>query len=425
MKIDNSLDNSSTKSVPSVSQSEARLTGISTEALIALHETDGVGRISIAQILLYGSAKGKGSLRHAADFLAGDWREMGLSSRQAAAIVANMGPVAAERRNRRHEARNIQVITYLDKEYPVLLSQISDPPWVLYYIGNWKLVHNPTIAIVGTRLATGYGRKMTEDIAKGCAQRMTVVSGLARGIDAAAHSGALRATYGTIAVLAGGVDYCYPPENKAIYRDLAQFGLILSESAPDTILRPGLFPLRNRIIAGLSYGVIVVEAAQRSGALITADLAIGYDRDVFIVPGQVTSPRSKGALEYFRKGAHPVLDETDIFQAYSHRLPESTKLDSTHEAFPESLPFPLALTDDENRIYHFLLDQPCSIDELAIQSGMTFGHLHSVLLSLLIKDITFFIFVIIPMFTRCIYSKFLEIPLLKPHLINYPQVMHI
>jgi DNA processing protein len=286
---------------------------------------------------------------------------------------------------RRHEERGIRFVTYLDDNYPNMLYEISDPPWVLYYIGNWELVRNPAIAIVGTRLATGYGRKVTEDISAGCAERMTVVSGLARGIDTAAHSGALHAPCGTIAVLAGGVDYCYPPENKALYRELSTQGLIVSESPPDTVLRPGLFPLRNRIIAGLSYGVIVVEAAHKSGALITADLALGYNRDVFVVPGQITSPRSKGALEYFRKGANPVLDETDIFQAYSYILPERSASLPKEEAPSEPVPQLLGLTSDEALVYDILLDQPHSIDELTIVSGMTFGHLHSVLLSLLIK----------------------------------------
>lgn len=176
------------------------------------------------------------------------------------------------------------------------------------------------------------------------------------------------------------------PENKALYRDLIQQGLILSESPPDTILHPGLFPLRNRIIVGLSYGVIVVEAAHRSGALITADLALGYNRDVFVVPGQITSPRSKGALEYFRKGAHPVLDERDIFEAYAYRLPPiipPSPIAADAQEEPDSSSE--NLTSDELRLYRILLEKACSIDELAKQSGMTFGHLHSVLLSLLIK----------------------------------------
>jgi DNA processing protein len=371
--------------IRSVSKSEAIFTGISRDALIALHETDGVGRLSIAKIFLYGLSKGKGSLREAFDFLAGDWKDMGLHAGQASAIAVNMRPESVERRMRRHEERGIRFVTYLDDNYPNMLYEISDPPWVLYYIGNWELVRNPAIAIVGTRLATGYGRKVTEDISAGCAERMTVVSGLARGIDTAAHSGALHAPCGTIAVLAGGVDYCYPPENKALYRELSTQGLIVSESPPDTVLRPGLFPLRNRIIAGLSYGVIVVEAAHKSGALITADLALGYNRDVFVVPGQITSPRSKGALEYFRKGANPVLDETDIFQAYSYILPERSASPPKEEASSEPIPRLLGLTSDEALVYDILLDQPHSIDELTIVSGMTFGHLHSVLLSLLIK----------------------------------------
>ncbi|MCD9023349.1 DNA-processing protein DprA [Cohnella silvisoli] len=371
--------------VRSVTKSEALFTGITREALIALHETDGVGKLSIANILLYGLSKGKGALRFAFDFLAGDWRDMGLHAKQAASIVANMRPEAVERRLRKHEERGMRLVTYLDHDYPEMLFQISDPPWVLYYRGNWELVRNPAIAIVGTRLATGYGRKVTEDIAAGCAQRMTVVSGLARGIDAAAHSGALRAPYGTIAVLAGGVDHIYPPENKALYHDLVEQGLIVSEIPPDTILRPGLFPLRNRIIAGLSYGVIVVEAAKESGALITADLAIGYNRDVFVVPGQITSPRSIGALEYLRKGAIPVLDETDVFRAYSYILPTKPGNPEAEEASKQTSMPTSNLTSDEALIYNFLLDQPFSIDELTIRSGMTFGHLHSVLLSLLIK----------------------------------------
>ncbi|QMV40182.1 DNA-processing protein DprA [Cohnella cholangitidis] len=383
MKSESELDETTKARV--VSRSEARMTGISRDTLIALHETEGVGRITIANILLYGAAKGSGSLRHVPDFLAGDWRDMGLSAKQAAAVVDNLREEASERRIRKLEERDIQVITYLDDEYPELLAQISDPPWVIYYKGNWELVRNPAIAIVGTRLATGYGRKVAEDLGAGCAQRMTVVSGLARGVDTAAHLGALHARNGTIAVVAGGVDHCYPPENKALYRDLLHQGLILSESPPDTILHPGLFPLRNRIIVGLSYGVIVVEAAHRSGALITADLALGYNRDVFVVPGQITSPRSKGALEYFRKGAHPVLDESDIFEMYAYRLPPIPSSPKAADAPEEPVSPSENLTPDELRLYRILLEKACSIDELAKQSGMTFGHLHSVLLSLLIK----------------------------------------
>ncbi|MFC4307435.1 DNA-processing protein DprA [Cohnella boryungensis] len=373
-------------SVRAVSRAEARETGMPRDVLIALHETEGVGRVSIAAILLYGVMKGKGALRHSRDFLAGDWRDMGLSPRQAFAIEANLRSEAKALRELRPNKDKTAVVTYLDEGYPEMLTHISDPPWVLYCIGRRELFEHPAIAIVGTRMATGYGRKAAETIAAGCSRRMTVVSGLARGIDAAAHASAVSAACGTIAVLAGPVDRCYPPENQALYREIAARGLIVSESPPGTALRPGLFPLRNRIIAGLSYGVVVVEAARRSGALITADLALGYNRDVFVVPGQVTSPRSQGALEYFRKGAHPALDATDIFAAYEHRLPAASLAGQAEERLTEPLESTENLTREESRIYDFLMDGPSSVDDLAALSGMTFGHLHSVLLSLLLKQ---------------------------------------
>jgi DNA processing protein len=373
---------SDTKRIP---LSVALSAEIPREVLIALHETDGVGPLTIDKILLAGINKGKGIWRHAAQLQAGDWRDMGLSQRQASAVVHNLLPESTALRVKKHLDRGISFVTFMDPDYPELLRHIADFPLVLYYKGNWELVHNPTIAIVGTRIATSYGRKVAEDIAAGCAQRMTVVSGLARGIDTAAHLGALRKPFSTIAVLAASVDHCYPPENKALYREIERHGLLISETAPDTQLRPGLFPLRNRIIAGLSHGVIVVEAAERSGALITADLAFGYDRDVFLVPGPLTSPRSEGALKYLRKGGVMVLDETDIFQSYLHILPNIELHHSGVNGLSANPIQPIILSEDETLIYNILLEEPHSIDQLTIQSGMTFGLLHSVLLSLLIK----------------------------------------
>jgi len=378
-------ENGKKENVRVVSLAEARETGMPREVLIALHETEGVGRVTIATIFLYGVMKGPGSLRHTGDFLAGDWRDMGLSARQALAAEKSVRPAARERRRSRHAAGRMGAVAYLDDEYPALLREISDPPWVLYCRGRLELLNRPAIAIVGTRLATGYGRKVAEQFAEGCAGRMTVVSGLAKGIDAAAHRGAVSGACGTIAVLAGGVDRCYPPENAALYRELGMHGLLLSESPPDTILHPGLFPLRNRIIAGLSYGVVVVEAARRSGALITADLAIGYNRDVFVIPGQVTSPRSLGALEYYRKGAHPALDDSDIFQYYEYRLPPAATPETGDGEASGACGEEDELRADELLVYRLILDRPSSVDELAVFSGMTFGHLHSILLSLQIK----------------------------------------
>lgn len=368
-----------------VSKTHVKRTGITRETIIGLHETPGVGGLTIDRIIRFCVVDGRSLLRQPDKLLADDWRAMGLHSKQANAIVDNLRPEMMKRRAQIHVNKEMNVLTYLDDDYPELLTHISDPPWVLYCKGNIELFRTPAIAIVGTRIATMYGRKMAEELAAGCATRMTVVSGLARGIDTAAHMGALKQHCSTIAVMAGPLDVCYPPENKALYREIAAQGLLVTETPPDLPLAPGMFPLRNRIIAGLAYGVIVVEAADRSGALITADLAFNYGRDVFIVPGPLTSPKSAGALEYTRKGGVVILDETDIFLLYKSILPEPSEQNDVHPKASNFRKTKMNLSSDESTIYDLLLDQPRSIDELTTISGMTIGLLRSVLLSLLIK----------------------------------------
>lgn len=374
------------KNRPKLSFEDVCRSGMTRELLLALHETPGIGDLTICGIVQYGMHQPQGALGYAESLRTSDWREMGLSEAQANALIDSLRPEARRQRARRYRESGIGIMTYLDDRYSPILRESHDPPWVLYYRGNWELAHRPAIAIVGTRQATAYGRKMAEELAEGCARRMSVVSGLARGIDAAAHIGALRGAQGTIAVIASPIDECYPPEHRRLYDDIIRTGLVLSETVPGTPLHPGMFPMRNRIIAGLSMGVIVVEAAKKSGALITADLALGYDRDIFVVPGPVNSPRSRGALLYFRRGAHPVLDESDIFTYYKYRLPPEPEhaanapskaelLDNGNEEW----------TQEERLVYELLLDSPRSIDALTEESGMTFGLLQSVLLSLLIK----------------------------------------
>lgn len=369
---------------PKLTLEDVRQSRVTRETLIALHEAPGIGDLAICGVVRYGMAY-PAVLPDAPNLREADWRAMGLSARQSEAVVDSLRPESRQRRARRYREAGIGIMTFLDERYSPLLREIADPPWVLYYRGNWELSHRPAVAIVGTREATAYGRKVAEELGRGCARRMSVVSGLARGIDAAAHQGALRGACGTIAVLASPVDQCYPLENRKLYEAIAEHGLLLSETPPDMPLHPGMFPRRNRVIAGLSMGIVVVEAAGQSGALITADLAIDYDRDVFVVPGPVTAPRSKGALDYFRKGAIPVIDETDVFSAYAHRLPPEKPAERPNGAVAEEAEKSRELSSDERRIYDLLAGEPRSIDELAEQSGMTFGLLQSVLLSLLIK----------------------------------------
>ena len=369
---------------PRITLQDALNARISRDALIALHESPGVGDWAMCKVVQYGMQY-PDVLPAAARLRAGDWREMGLSAAQADAVVDSFRPESRQRRARRYREAGIGIMTFVDDRYSPLLREIADPPWVLYYRGNWELAHRPAIAIVGTREATAYGRKVAEAIARGCARRMTVVSGLARGIDAAAHQGALGGANGTVGVLASPVDQCYPTENRRLYDAIAEQGLLLSETPPDMPVHPGMFPKRNRVIAGLSMGVVVVEAAGKSGALITADLALDYDRDVFVVPGPVDAPRSKGALEYFRRGAVPALDESDIFAMYGHRLPPESPKAAVVDAERSGVEAREELSEDERAIFDFLAERPLSIDELAQRSGMTFGLLQSVLLSLLIK----------------------------------------
>ncbi|WEK56201.1 MAG: DNA-processing protein DprA [Candidatus Cohnella colombiensis] len=359
--------------------------GITRESLIVLHETEGIGNATIRKIVDQGYQLLYPSLSDASKLREGEWRELGAKPEQASAIVASFRPDVLASRVQWHLKHEVQLVTYLDEGYPPLLREIADPPWVLYYKGNWKLTAQLCIGVVGTRLATAYGRKVAEELSARCANRLTIVSGLARGIDTAAHIGALRGEYGTIAVMASPINQCYPPENRQLYEQIAQKGLIVTEVAPGTKLHKGMFPMRNRIIAALSRGVIVVEAALKSGALITADLAMGYNRDVFIVPGPVTSPSSQGALDYFRQGAYPVLDESDIFFVYQHDIDINGSAAKEHSTKRLIGSEGEKLTPNEQLIYDILHNEPLSIDEIVDKSGMSFGHLHSVLLSLTIK----------------------------------------
>ncbi|MEQ8211800.1 MAG: DNA-processing protein DprA [Lacipirellulaceae bacterium] len=202
-----------------------------------------------------------------------------------------------------------------DTDYPRMLREIPDPPGVLFTRGELLPGDAVAVGIVGTRRATHYGKQQAERLAGALARAgVTVVSGLARGIDTAAHGGALAAGGRTIAVLASGVLNIYPPENEGLAEEISQNGCVLSEAAPTMPPMSGMFPQRNRIISGLSLGVIVIEAAERSGALITARHAYEQNREVFAVPGQVTSRVSAGPHKLLRDGAKLVTCVDDVLE---------------------------------------------------------------------------------------------------------------
>ncbi len=208
---------------------------------------------------------------------------------------------------------NIIEINQNDEEFPIELRMIQDSPKKLYCIGNINLLKNKKIAVVGSRKCTAYGKSIAERLSTKLSNSgVSVVSGLARGIDSCAHNGALKEVGSTISVLATGIDRCYPALNQGIYNEISKNGLIISENPPGYICHRYDFPRRNRIISGLSDAVVVVEAPLRSGALITAEYAMEQGKELFAIPGNITSFFSIGCNQLIREGAKPVAVLDDV-----------------------------------------------------------------------------------------------------------------
>jgi DNA processing protein len=243
-------------------------------------------------------------------------RQAGLSSR----IVETLQKVRAsdllERTWRQIQAQGIQVFTWEQTSYPRLLKEIEQPPPVLYALGEVTEDDDWAVAIVGTRRVTAYGRQVAEDLAIAMARNgISVVSGLARGIDAIAHQACLKNSGRTLAVLGSGVDHIYPPEHRRLAQEIAAQGAILSDYPPGTPPEASNFPPRNRIISGLARATVVVEAGISSGALITATFAVEQGREVFAVPGGIYSPASQGTNHLIQQGARPYLSPQDILES--------------------------------------------------------------------------------------------------------------
>lgn len=269
------------------------------------------------------------------------------------------------------EAAGAQLLAWGEPAFPIALAALDAPPPVLWTLGDASLLHRGMVAIVGARIASAGGRRIARDLAAALSEAgWVVVSGMARGIDAAAHEGAL--TKGTIAVLAGGVDEIYPLENASLYDAMAARGLIVSERAMGVKAKAADFPRRNRIISGLSRGVIVVEAELRSGSLITARLAGEQGREVFAVPGSPLDPRSRGANELLRQGATLVEDAEDVLRVLEAlpglsepSAPMEDRLDRERGSSQSS-----QSVDVHDRILGLLSPTPVTIDQLAREADM-------------------------------------------------------
>ncbi|MBI4636147.1 MAG: DNA-protecting protein DprA [Candidatus Rokubacteria bacterium] len=266
-----------------------------------------------------------------------------------------------------------------DPDYPALLGAISSPP-DLWVRGTVVAGDALAIAIVGSRRATAYGLEMAARLGSDLAARgVTIVSGLARGIDGAAHRGALAAGGRTIAVLGSGIDVVYPPEHRDLARETEARGALVSQFAPGAPPLPGHFPARNRVIAGLALGVVIVEAGERSGALITASFAGDLGREVFAVPGRVTSETSRGANGLIRDGAKLVQDWTDVVQ----ELPEAWRRavrGAPTERGDANRP---AAESDEGRVLAMLpADESLHIEQVIARGGLPPGRVAAVLAAL-------------------------------------------
>ena len=267
-----------------------------------------------------------------------------------------------------------------ESSYPKALAAIEDAPPVLTIIGQIPLLSERCVAMVGARNASINGRKIVTQIAAELSEAgLTVVSGLARGIDAAAHAAAVERA--TIAVVAGGADVIYPKENGALYEQICAHGAVISEMPPGAEPRGPLFPRRNRIISGLSTGVVVIEAARRSGSLITARLAGEQGRDVYAVPGSPLDPRSRGTNNLIRQGATLVESAADILEdlAAAPRLALVEPADATFAAQPEQ---PANLDQARDTIVNALSPSPVSVDDIVRGLELPVGTVRSVLLEL-------------------------------------------
>ena len=352
------------------------LTGSETGALIlALASLGRVGPVRIKMILAHATEP--------AEIL--DWDRArfeeipGISTEIASHIAEKLDLADGRRLMEWAEKHEYSVLTLADPIYPPALRELYDCPPFLFLKGVLSESDNRAVAMVGARRATEYGRMTASQIAGELARRqVTVVSGLAVGIDSASHQGALDGGGRTIAVLGSGIDVVYPPSNRTLYDRIAEHGAVISEFFPGVEPAPGHFPRRNRVIAGLSQAVIVVEAGNKSGALLTADLALAQSRKLFAVPGNLSSKLSAGTNELIKSGAHIMTSVDDIFSV----LPALK-----NNYIPAGTAAVADLTEGERLIIERLSRAPKQMDTLVRECCLSVTDASSYLLSLELRGL--------------------------------------
>ena len=333
----------------------------------------GIGRVKLAQLENY-----FGDLENAWKASAAEFKRAGLDSGSIQAITSWQPKISPEAEIEKLDRYGVKVFLYNNPSYPPRLKEIYDYPPILYVRGSLLPQDEWCLAVVGTRRATVYGRQVTEEIVTDLAQsKITIVSGLAKGIDSVAHQTALTAGGRSIAVFACGLDIVYPSENADLARHIMQQGALISEYPLGTRPKAENFPRRNRIMSGLSLGVLVTEADEISGAMITAHMALEQNREVFAIPGSILSPTSRGTNHLIQEGAKLVRDYTDILEELN--LMTVARQMEMKEIMPAS--------DTESLLLKHLRAEPTHVDEVCRSSGLPVATVSSTLAMMELKGL--------------------------------------
>jgi DNA processing protein len=333
----------------------------------------GIGRVRVGQLESYFKTLGNAWKAPASEL-----KKAGLDRNVVETIVSARPKISPDQEMEKLERYGVKALSSGDGGYPARLREIYDYPPVLYVRGTLSPEDEWCLAVVGTRRSTVYGRQVTEEIVTDLARnKITIASGLARGIDSIAHGSALEAGGRSIAVFACGLDIVYPAENAALARRIMEQGALVSEYPLGTKPRPENFPRRNRIMSGLSLGVLVVEAGESSGAIITANLALEQDREVFAVPGSILSTSSQGTNKLIQEGAKLVRGYTDILEELN--LTAVARQLEMKELIPAS--------DEESRLLKQMGAEPVHIDEICRRSGLPVATVSSTLAMMELKGL--------------------------------------
>jgi DNA processing protein len=341
----------------------------------------GIGPLRFKLLLSY-----FGSAKKAWEAAEQELIKIGLGEKLTAQFIAFKRKISLSGYAKEVQSKNIKVVTLIDKEYPKLLAEIPAAPFVIYVRGNLNWDIAKSIGVVGTRMVTGYGQEVTRKLTAGLVDAgLTIVSGMAYGVDTVAHETAIENGGKTIAVLGCGVDVIYPASNTKLYwKIVEEYGTVISEFPPGMMTTKGLFPSRNRIISGLSLGVVVTEGAKDSGALITARYAAEQGREVFAVPGPITSPLSKGPTMLLKQGAKLVTEVDDILEELKISKSQNFRSGKSDIGRLDILEH---LTAEEKKAVEILQNEDLHFDEIVRKSSIEAAKLGGILTVLEMKKI--------------------------------------